>query len=96
MKLKPATVRELIGYAERHELDNVVGMLVRMSPEELAECRVLTWLGRGRENPRHWEALVVEARSRVDRETPRVLAEDADLADGLSRGLDRMAEAGRI
>lgn len=96
MKLKPQAVRELIGYAERRELDNVVGVLVRLSRDELAELRALIWLGRGRENPRHWEALVVEARAKVDKETPRVLAEDPELADSLARGLERMEEAGRI
>lgn len=96
MKLKPPAVRELIGYAEKGELDNIVGVLVRCTPEQLAEYKALSWLGKGRENPKHWDALVIEAKSKLDGDTARLLAEDAGLAADLTRGLERMEEAGRI
>lgn len=95
-KLKIQTVRELVEYARRNELDNVVGVLVRLNPEQLAECKALVWLGKGRDTPRHWEALVIEAKSKLDKETARLLAEEGSLAQDLERGLERMEDAGRI
>ncbi|HET9679966.1 MAG TPA: DUF3775 domain-containing protein [Gammaproteobacteria bacterium] len=96
MKFKPALAKELSSYAEKGELDKAIGLLVRLNKDELAECKALTWLGAGRENPKHWDALVIEAKAKMDDETARLLAEDKNLAHDLTRGLERMEEAGRV
>lgn len=95
-KLKPARVREMIGYCESGEFDRLVGVLVRLSPDELAELKALIWLGRDGHSPKHWDALVIEAREKLDADTPRYLAEEKDLAANLNKGLEKMENAGRI
>ncbi|HET7922045.1 MAG TPA: DUF3775 domain-containing protein [Gammaproteobacteria bacterium] len=95
-KLKPERVRELIGYCEAGELDRVVGVLVRLSTEELAELKALIWLGRDGHTPKHWEALVIQARAKLDKDTVQFLAEEKDLDKNLTKGLESMENAGRI
>ena len=95
-KLKAERVRELIGYCESGEFDRVVGVMVRFSPEELAELKALIWLGRDGHTPKHWDALVIEAREKLDADTPRYLAEEKELGPNLSRGLESMENSGRI
>ncbi|HWP94583.1 MAG TPA: DUF3775 domain-containing protein [Gammaproteobacteria bacterium] len=95
-RLSKQKVEQIIGFAEAGELDNVIGAVVRLAPEELAELKALTWVGRETDSPRHWEALVIEARAKLDAHTPRLIAEDAALGATLRRALQRMEEAGRI
>jgi len=95
-KLKAERVRELIGYCDSGEFDQVVGILVRLSPDELAELKALIWLGRDGHTPKHWDALVIEAREKLDADTPRFLAEEKELGPNLSRGLESMENSGRI
>lgn len=95
-KLKPATVREMIRHCESGEFDRLVGILVRLSPDELSELKALIWLGRDGHSPKHWDALVIEARAKLDADTPRYLAEEKHLATDLRKGLESMENAGRI
>ncbi len=89
-------VEELAGYADQHDLSELVGAMVRMSPSALAELRSIIWLGRDGESPKHWDALVIEARSQVDDQTARFLAESADLGQNLRKGIDLLEASGRI
>lgn len=95
-KLKPERVRELISYCESGEFDRLVGVLVRLSPDELSELKALIWLGRDGHTPKHWDALVIEAREKLDADTPRYLAEEKNLGANLSKGLESMENSGRI
>ena len=94
--LKPVLVRELIGYAEKGELDNVVGVLVRLDKDQLAELKAVIWLGRDGHTPKHWDALVIQARAKLDKDTVQFLAEEKDLGQGLHKGLDMLEASGRI
>ncbi|MGD8378676.1 MAG: DUF3775 domain-containing protein [Gammaproteobacteria bacterium] len=94
--LKKSTVDEVIEAAKLGHFDRVVGAMIHMTPEQLAEFKALVWLGQGHERLRNWDALVIEARSKLDRETPRVMAEDPGLAHDLAAGLEIMESAGRI
>ncbi len=94
--LKPKQVRELIGYAERGELDEVVGRLVRMSKDELAELKAVIWIGKDGQNPKHWDALVIQGRAKLDKETVQFMAEDKDLGQALHKGLEMLEASGRI
>jgi hypothetical protein len=94
--LKPAQVRELIGYAERGELDEVVGILVRMTKDQMAELKAIIWIGKDAQNPKHWDALVIEARAKLDGDTARFVAEEKNLGPDLHKGLDMLESSGRI
>jgi hypothetical protein len=94
--LKPALVRELIGYAEKGELDNVVGILVRLDQDQLAELKAVLWLGRDGHTPKHWEALVIQARAKLDKETVQFMAEEKNLGADLHKGMDLLESSGRI
>lgn len=95
--LTPETVRELVDLAgTRDEDDRLAARLRKLSMRELAELKALIWIGREHDWPQHWDALVIEARSKVDFNTPAVLAESSDLANALISGLERMQDAGRI
>ena len=94
--LKPKQVRELIDYAERGELDEVVGVLVRFSQDQMAELKAILWIGKDGQNPKHWEALVIEARAKLDADTARFVAEEKNLGRDLHRGLDMLESSGRI
>lgn len=89
-------VDALIDFAEREELDNLTGEMVRLSKEALAELKALVWLGKDQDSPKHWEALVIEARFQLDDQTARYLATTPDLASNLRNGIDRLEAAGRI
>jgi hypothetical protein len=95
-KLTRAQVDEIIRYADAREIDNVVGVMVRLAPEALAELKALTWLGRDMDNPKHWDALVIEASYKLDAETARYMADDANLATILQKGIDTLEAAGRL
>ena len=94
--LKPAQVRELIGYAEKGELDNVVGVLVRLDKEQLAELKAVLWLARDGHTPKHWDALVIQARAKLDKDTVQFLAEEKNLGTDLHKGMDLLENSGRI
>jgi len=95
-KLTRAQVEEIIRSAESREIDNVVGVMVRLPIEALAELKALTWLGRDMDNPKHWDALVIEASYKLDAETARYLADDPNLAASLRKGIDTLEAAGRL
>jgi hypothetical protein len=95
-KLRRNSVEDIIRFATAKEIDNVVGVMVRLSLDELAELKALTWLGRDMDNPKHWEALVIEASYKLDAETARFLADDPNLAVNLRKGLDALESAGRL
>lgn len=95
-KLTREQVEEIIRFAEAKEIDNVVGVMVRLPLEALAELKALTWLGRDMDNPKHWEALVIEASYKLDAETARYLADDPNLASTLRKGIDSLESAGRL
>lgn len=90
------TARALLDAAQRQELDAITGILVRLSSDALAECKALVWLGQGREAPKYWDALVAEARARLDDKTVLQLAEDPQLAACLRAGLERLDDAGKL
>jgi hypothetical protein len=94
--LKPALVRELIGFAEKGELDQVVGILVRLDKDQLAELKAVLWLGKDGHTPKHWEALVIQARAKLDKDTVQFLAEEKNLGSDLHKGMDLLENAGRI
>ncbi|HEY1992159.1 MAG TPA: DUF3775 domain-containing protein [Gammaproteobacteria bacterium] len=94
--LKPDQVHELIGFAEKGELDNVVGMLVRMDKDQLAELKAVIWLGRDGHTPKHWDALVIQARAKLDKDTVQFLAEEKNLGADLHKGMELLENAGRI
>ncbi len=95
-KLTRAQVEEIARFAEAKEIDNVVGIMVRLPLEALAELKALTWLGRDMDHPKHWEALVIEASYKLDAETARYLADDPNLAATLRKGIDTLEAAGRL
>jgi hypothetical protein len=95
-KLTRQQVEEIIRFADAMEIDNVVGVMVRLPLEALAELKALTWLGRDQDSPKHWEALVIEASYKLDAETARYLADDPKLATVLRKGIDALESAGRI
>ena len=94
--LKRTTVDALIEHAESGELDKLTGEMVALSKDALAELKALVWLGKDQDSPKHWEALVIEAKFQLDGETPRYLAGTPDLAGVLRRALDQLEAAGRI
>ncbi|HEX6929836.1 MAG TPA: DUF3775 domain-containing protein [Gammaproteobacteria bacterium] len=94
--LKRTTVETMAGYADAGELDNLTGEMVRLSPDALAELKALVWLGKDQDSPKHWEALVIEAKFQLDDQTARYLATTPDLAGVLRRGLNQLEAAGRI
>ena len=94
--LRPKQVWELIGHSERDEFDRVVGMLVRFDKEQLAELKAILWIGKDGQNPKHWDALVIEGRAKLDKETPQYLAEEKNLGGDLKKGLEMLESSGRI
>ena len=95
-KLTRAQVEEIAHYAEAQQIDNVVGVMVRLEPTALAELKALTWLGKDMDNPKHWDAMVIEASYKLDAETARYLADDPLLARALRKGLETLETAGRL
>ena len=94
--LKPQLLRELIGYAEKGELDKVVGVLVRLNQDQLAELKAVLWMGKDGQSPKHWEALVIQARAKLDKDTVQFLAEEKNLGSDLHKGMDLLENSGRI
>jgi|GEM_PF-1905132 len=94
--LKPELLRDLIGYAEKGELDQVVGILVRLDKDQLAELKAVLWIGKDGQTPKHWDALVIQARAKLDKDTVQFLAEEKNLGQDLHRGMDMLENAGRI
>lgn len=94
--LKKEKIVELLGYAEAGELDNVVGLLVRMDKEELAELKAFLWIANREDPPKYWEALVIQAREKIDRETAGFIADDPRLVEKLREGIEIMENAGRL
>ena len=94
--LKPALVRELIGFAEKGETDNVVGILVRLDKDQLAELKAVLWIGKDGQTPKHWEALVIQARAKLDKDTVQFLADEKNLGVDLHKGMDMLENSGRI
>ncbi|HEV2213404.1 MAG TPA: DUF3775 domain-containing protein [Gammaproteobacteria bacterium] len=94
--LKPQLLRELIGYAEQGELDKVVGVLVRLNQDQLAELKAVLWMGKDGQSPKHWEALVIQARAKLDKDTVQFFTDEKNLGIDLHKGLDMLENAGRI
>lgn len=94
--LKRETVEAMVEYAERDELDRLTGEMAGLSPDAMAELKALVWLGKDQDSPKHWEALVIEARFQLDDQTAHYLASRPDLADTLRHGLERLEASGRI
>lgn len=94
--LNKTKIKEIIDSAQAKELDRLVGALVDLPPEGLAEVKALIWLGRDRDSPRHWDALVIEAKAKIDEETARILAEDESLGEDIAAGVEKLEDAGRI
>lgn len=94
--LKPQLLRELIGYAEQGELDKVVGVLVRLNQDQLAELKAVLWMGKDGQSPKHWEALVIQARAKLDKDTVQFFTDEKNLGIDLHKGLDMLENSGRI
>lgn len=94
--LKPALVRELIGYAQKGELDNVVGVLVRLDKDQLAELKAVLWIGKDGQTPKHWDALVIQARAKLDKDTVQYFTDEKNLGSDLHKGMDTLENSGRI
>lgn len=84
---------DLYGTGDR---DALAEILRGYSSDALAELKALIWLGRDEEWPGHWDALVIEARAKVDESTPGRLTETPNLANVLVAGMERLEEAGRV
>lgn len=94
--LKRTTVESMIEHAEAGELDKLTGEIVALSPDALAELKALVWMGKDQDTPKHWDALVIEAKFQLDDQTPRFIADTPDLAGVLRHALEKMEAAGRI
>ena len=94
--LKPQQLRELIGYAEGGELDKVVGMLVRFDMEQLAELKAVLWMGKDGQSPKHWDALVIQARAKLYKDTVQYFTDENNLGADLHKGMDMLENSGRI
>lgn len=94
--LKREAVEQMITYADAHELDNLVGEMVSLPPNALAELKALAWLAKDADSPKHWEALVIEAKFQLDDQTARFIATMPGLADNLRKGLDMLEASGRL
>lgn len=94
--LKRSSVEAMIDHAAADELDKLTGEMANLSPDALAELKALVWLGKDQDTPKHWEALVIEAKFQLDDQTARFIATTPDLAAVLRAALDKMEAAGRI
>lgn len=94
--LKRETVEQMILYADAHELDKLTGEMVRLTPDALAELKALAWLAKDADSPKHWDALVIEAKFQLDDQTARFIATMPDLADKLRKGIDMLEASGRL
>ncbi|MDX1455578.1 MAG: DUF3775 domain-containing protein [Gammaproteobacteria bacterium] len=94
--LSKEAVEKMIEHANDGQLDELTGDMVRLNEEQLAELKALVWLAKDDENPKHWEALVIEAKFQLDDQTARFIADTPELGSKLQSGLDKMESAGRI
>lgn len=94
--LNQDTVTAMIDYADRNELDGLTGEMSRLSKDAMAELKALVWLGKDQDSPKHWDALVIEAKFQLDDQTMRVLAGMSGLGAYLRRGLEQLEASGRI
>lgn len=94
--LKRSSVEAMIEHAEADELDKLTGEMAELSQDALAELKALVWLGKDQDTPKHWEALVIEAKFQLDDQTARFIATTPGLGRVLRVALDKMEAAGRI
>ena len=94
--LSKQAVEKMIEHANAGQLDELTGDMVRLSDEQLAELKALVWLAKDDENPKHWEALVIEAKFQLDTQTARYIADTPGLAEKLQAAIDKMESAGRL
>jgi hypothetical protein len=94
--LRRDTVDAMIDYAERNELDSLTGEMAGLAADAMAELKALVWLGKDQDSPKHWDALVIEAKFQLDDQTMRVLATMPELGAHLRRGLEHLEASGRI
>lgn len=94
--LTPEEVRRLVNLQGTNDEDGLAAELRRLSHDALAEIKALLWLARDDESPRHWDALVIEARFKVDDKTAALFAEDGQLGNSLIRGLEILEASGRL
>jgi len=94
--LKQTTVEAMIGYAETGELDKLTGEIVHLSQDALAELKALVWLGKDQDSPKHWDALVIEAKFQLDDQTARFVAGTPGLPGVLRQALEKLESSGRI
>lgn len=94
--LKQSTVETMIEHAESGELDKLTGEIVNLSKDALAELKALVWLGKDQDTPKHWDALVIEAKFQLDDQTARYVASTPDLPAVLRHGLEKLESSGRI
>lgn len=94
--LRRKDIEELLKAAEAERLDEVVGVLVNLDDEALAELKAFLWIANREDPPKYWDALVIQARAKIDRETPLFIAGDTRLAEKIRDGIDIMENAGRL
>lgn len=89
-------IRRLVDLQGTDDRDGLAATLRGLSQDALAELKALLWLARDDDSPRHWDALVIEARFKVDEKTAALFAEDPDLGNSLTRGLEILEASGRL
>ena len=81
-------VTQLHRAGKRHELQKY---LEGLGSKALVELRALSWLGQGTEaEAGHFDAIVAEAKHRMDAHTPMYLAAEGNLVDHLAIGYRRL------
>lgn len=96
MKLKKQAIEKMIEHADDNQLDALTGDMVRLSNDELAELKAMLWLAKDDETPKHWEALVIEARFQLDDKTAQFITDTPELGGKLRLALNKLEAAGRI
>ncbi|MEA5445129.1 DUF3775 domain-containing protein [Gammaproteobacteria bacterium AB-CW1] len=94
--LSPDRVRRLVDLQGTGDADGLAAELRALPQDALAELKALLWLARDDESPRHWDALVIEARFKIDEKTAGLFAEDEQLGNSLTRGLEILDASGRL
>jgi hypothetical protein len=89
-------IDDLHTFALAGELDRVVGVLVNLDSDGLAELKAFLWIANREDPPKYWDALVIQARQKIDRETPLFIAGDERLAEKIVVGIEIMENAGRL
>lgn len=96
MKLNKESIEKMIEHAGENQLDALTGEIVRLSEDQLAELKAMLWLAKDDETPKHWEALVIEARFQLDDKTAQFIIDTPGLDQKLRIALDKLEAAGRI